>query len=138
MFNEIHNEICYHRQSFSDRVKGQGVQGQWKILLAAKQQPQQPQTGNKYLYTGVIDTFFQRLTIFMLHTGFWFFLRKIDLSHKFHFFIVLLLIHNSFFPQKQRKLLSQTNLDSKLNFLVDFGKNKKCKNGLKYFARIKF
>ena len=29
-------------------------------------------------------------------------------------------------------------LGSKLNFLVDFIRNKKCKNGLKYFARITF
>ena len=83
---------------------------------------------------------------FILHTSnrILTFLRKTDISHIFHCFISLYDTQFIFF-QKQRKLLSQTNLifssftlGSKLNFLADFIKNKKYKKGLKYFAKIKF
>ena len=43
-----------------------------------------------YLYTGIIKTFFQRITFFVLYTSnmILIFLRKVDLSHIFHCFIL--------------------------------------------------
>ena len=87
MFNKI-LLICYHRQGFPNSIRGRGYfpqQGEWEILLDAKQQPQQLQTKNKYVYTGIINTVFQRFTIFILHKSneILIFLRKIDLLISF-------------------------------------------------------
>ena len=104
-----------------------------------------------------LSILFSEDLLFILHTSnsILNFLRKIDFSHIFHcpsFTLDMSLISwcivydkQFTFSQTYRKLLSQTNLifwsfslGSKLNFLVDFIKNKKCKKWLKYFATIKF
>ena len=102
---------------------------------------QQPQTKNKYLYTGIINTVFQRFTISILYISFilpWICPRFHDVSY---------MILNSFFFQKIEKatFTNQFNLlifflGSKLffsRFFQIFLKIKKSKKGLKNFARIK-
>ena len=78
---------------------------------------------------------------------FWFFWEKLIFLIYFNllfysdmYLISWCIIHTTLFIffQKWRKLLSQINLHLQLNFSADFSKNKKCKKGLKYFARIKF
>ena len=65
---------------------------EWKILLGEKffLWSQQPQTKSEYLYTGIINTVFQIFTIFILHVSnrILIFVRKIDLFHIFHCFIL--------------------------------------------------
>ena len=117
------------------RVRGYfPQQGEQEILVGAKQQPQ---TKNEYLYTGIINTVFQRFTIFILHASnkiLIFFREKLIFLI---YFIVLFcpgyvldfMMHlydtQFIFFQKWRKLLSQISLDSKLKFLESFSKNKK-------------
>ena len=107
------------------------------------------------MYTGIINTVFQRYTIFILHTSKILILFEKNRSFSYIsltyftldiFLISWCIIYDTqfIFFQKQRRLLSKTNLvfwsfilGSKLNFLEYFIKNKKYKKGLKYFTKIK-
>ena len=78
-----------------------------------------------YLYTGINNTVFQRFTIFILHISnrILNFLRKVDLPHIFHYFVlpwicpwfhdVSCMIHNSFF-------FFQTTFTNQFNLLMLF------------------
>ena len=107
--------------------------------------------------TGIINTVFRRYAIFMLHTSnkiLIFFEKNRSFSYISLIYFTLDISLTSWciiydtqfiFFQKQRRLLSKTNLvfwsftlGSKLNFLEYFIKNKKYKKELKYFTKIKF